>query len=97
MVDVGHISKIGRDEVVFSYDVPDDIAVGCLLTPTIGLPVDPDDGPDMEDYDPEVDGRWHEYHIPADVVNRYFAGIAFWHGDCPISSEALKGLWERRC
>lgn len=90
------IYEIGREEVVLSYDVPDDLAAPYLVEQTIIKPGHPDYDPQIEDYDPEVDGPWHEYRMPAELVNRYFAGVAFWHGQCPLSSAEMKALWRRR-
>ena len=56
----------------------------------------PEHDPDREDYDPEVDELWHEYRMPAELVNKYFAGVAFWHGECPFDSDAMQLLWKRR-
>lgn len=90
------IFEIGRDEVVLIYDVPDEVAEPCHITPTIIHPGDPDHDPDIKDYDPEVDGPWDEYRIPAELVNKYFVGVAFWHGECPFDSTEIEALWRRR-
>ena len=90
------ICEITRNEVVLSYDVPDQVAAPYLVEPTIIKPGHPDYDPDITEYDPEVDGRWREYRMPAEVVNKYFAGVAFWHGDCPLTSDDVKALWQRR-
>ena len=34
--------------------------------------------------------------MPAELVNKYFAGVAFWHGECPFDSDAMQLLWKRR-
>jgi hypothetical protein len=90
------IYRIGRDEVVRSYDVPDDVAGPYLVEPQVFKPGHPNYDPEIEDYDPDNDVPWHEYRMPADLVNKYFAGVAFWHGECPFRSDEIKLLWERR-
>jgi hypothetical protein len=96
MIRLEGICEIGRNEVVLSYDVPDEVAAPYLVEPTIIKPGHPDYDPEIEDYDPEVDGPWLEYRMPAELVNRHFAGVAFWHGDCPLSSDEVRALWQRR-
>ena len=90
------ICHIGRDEVVLSYDVPDEVAAPYLTKPTIIGPGHPDYDPDIIDYDPKEDGPWREYRMPAELANKYFSGIAFWHDECPFSSNEVKALWQHR-
>ena len=90
------IYEIWHDEVVLAYDVPEDVAAAYLTEPKIAESGDPDYDPEIEDYNPDVDKLWVEYRMPAEVVNKYFAGVSFWHGQCPFDSDAMKLLWKRR-
>jgi hypothetical protein len=90
------ICEIAQYEVVLSYDVPDNVAAPYLVEPTIIKPGHPDYDPEIRDYDPKVDGPWLEYRMPAELVNRHFAGVAFWRGECPFDSDDMKKMWQRR-
>jgi hypothetical protein len=96
MIQLEGICEIWHDEVVLAYDVPEDVAAAYLTEPTIIKPGDPRYDPEIEDYDPDVDGPWREYRMPAHLVNKYFSGVSFWHGQCPFDSDAMKLLWKHR-
>ena len=95
VMSIDGILGLGRREVVFIFDFPKS-SVDKYMVEAIYAPLE-DYGPEEMDED-SIPGTiaWREWHIPAELVNLHFLGIAFWTGDCPVTGEDLRELWERR-
>lgn len=83
-------------EVVFAFDVPDEIAAQFAVY---------EEHPDLDsDWSGEGDPpdvppdrmMLYEYCIPAEIVNRHFAGIVHWSGERPLTDQQLAAMQARR-
>src|SRR5687768_9499228 len=84
--------ELTDDGVVLAFDIPDDIAAEWTETWEPPLPPDYDpeiDKPD-EDYEKYIVGRSQTLAcLPAELVNRHFAGVIHWKGDPPFTDAEL--------